>query len=153
LAKSGGHLPHAQAFLNKERHAVSRAERDGVANETSDRTTAFLRDAQAKGADYRGAVFRGTTPAEIDQLISGGVNRTTWSVSKDPEGSAHFAKKGGVLLTIPGNSGAVPVDGIEGSNTYNEALIPKGTRFKIKSERVVNGVRVVVLEPDPQGRS
>jgi hypothetical protein len=147
VAKAGGHSEAANTFLNKDRHAVSKAERDGSPNETSERTTKFLRDAQAAGADYKGAVYRGTTPAELEQILSGGANRTTWSVSKDPEGSAHFAKKGGVLLVMPKGHGAIPVDGLDGSNTFNEALIPKGSRWKIGSERNVKGVRVVNLEP------
>ena len=148
IAKAGGHSETMHTFLNKERHAVSKAERDGIPNETSDKTTAFLKEARAKGADYKGQVYRGTTPAELDQIVSGGGNRTTWSVSKDPEGSAHFAKKGGVLLVIPKNSGAIPVDGLDGSNTFNEALVPKGSKWKIAGERVANGVRVVTLSPD-----
>jgi hypothetical protein len=135
------------AFLNKERHAVSKAERDGTPNETSDKTNAFLREARAHGADYKGQVYRGTTPAELDQLLKGGHNTTTWSVSKDPEGSAHFAKKGGVLIVIPKGSGAIPVDGLENSNTFNEALIPKGSTWKVANERNANGVRVVTLAP------
>jgi hypothetical protein len=135
------------AFLNKERHAVSKAERDGTPNDTSDKTTAFLRQARAQGADYKGPVFRGTSPAELDQIIKGGHNVTTWSVSKDPEGSAHFAKKSGVMLIIPHGSGAIPVDGLEQSNTFNEALIPKGSKWKIAKEHTAGGVRIVTLHP------
>lgn len=146
VARARGHSEAADRFLNRDRHAVSKAERNGEANETSDAVTAFLHDAQQADADYKGTVYRGTTPAELDQIVGEGQNKTTWSVSKDPEGSAHFAKKGGVLLVMPKDHGAVPVDGLDGSNTYNEALIPRGTKFTIHSERVVKGVRVVTLQ-------
>lgn len=133
-------------FLNKDRARVSKAEWSGEPNETSDKVNSFLHTARAQGADYKGKVFRGTTAAELDHLTSHGTNKRTWSVSKDPEGSANFAKKGGVLLVIDKNSGAVPVDGIEGSHTFNEALLPKNTKFKITNRRKVNGVEVVNIQ-------
>jgi hypothetical protein len=146
VADKGGHSETMHRFLNVDRHAVSRAERDGAENELSEKTTAFLKEAKAKGADYKGPVYRGTTPAELEQIVSGGANRTTWSVSKDSEGSAHFAKKGGVLLVIERNSGAIPVDGLDNSNTFNEALVPKGSKWRIAAEETRDGMRVVKLE-------
>lgn len=147
VAKAGGYSGTLHNFLNQDRAAVSKSERDGTPNATSDHMTQFLREAHAKGADYKGAVYRGTTPAELDQITKGGANTTTWSVSKDPEGAAHFAKKGGVLLVMPKDHGAIPVDGIEGSNTFNEALVPKGSKWVVAGERNANGVRVVTLAP------
>jgi hypothetical protein len=147
VARATGHAETMHKFLNVDRHAVSRAEREGKAHEVSDRTNEFLREAQARGAVYRGQVFRGTNPAELEQIMSGGANTTTWSTSKDPEGAVHFAKKGGIFLVMR-HAGAVPVDGLEGSNTFSEALVPKGTRWKVTRERVTrSGVRVVHLEP------
>lgn len=146
VAAKGGHEETMHQFLNVDRHAVSLAERNGEPHATSDKTTAFLKEAQAAGADYKGQVFRGTTPAELEQIVAGGANKTTWSVSKDPEGSAHFAKKGGVLLVIKQNSGAIPMDSLKGSNTFNEALVPKGTSWRVAAERNHGGVRVVTLE-------
>lgn len=146
VAEAGGHHETMDRFLNVDRHAISKAERAGEPNETSDKVTAFLHEARAAGADYQGQVFRGTTPAELEQIVSGGHNTTTWSVSKDPEGSAHFAKKGGVLLVIPKDSGAIPMDGLKGSNTFSEALVPKGTRWRVAGERTgAHGVRIVTL--------
>lgn len=139
-------------FLNVDRAAVSRAERNGEPSDLSDQTTDYLRKAKAAGADYKGQVFRGTTPAELERIRSGGTNTSTWSVSKDPEGSASFAKKGGVLLTIKRGSGAIPVDGLENSVTFNEALMPKGTKLRIVSERSTKGgVKIVELAVDGDG--
>ena len=152
VAKASGHSETMNRFLNVDRASVSRAERNGEPSELSDATADYLKKAKAAGADYKGQVFRGTTPAELERIRSGGVNTTTWSVSKDPEGSASFAKKGGVLLTIKGNSGAIPVDGIDNSVTFNEALMPKGTRLKIASERTTkSGVMIVELTIDGDG--
>ncbi len=147
VARAGGHNEAVNNFLNVERAAVSRAERTGQPNATSDATTRFLHEARAAGADYRAPVYRGTNPAELDAILKGGTNPGTWSVSKDAEHSAPFAKKGGVLLVIKGRHGAIPTDGLDGSNTFSEALIPKGTKWRKASERNANGVRVVTLEP------
>lgn len=133
------------AFLNVERHAVSKAEREGLAHPTSEGANAFLRGAGKRDLAFTGVVYRGTTQAELAALERNGFNTTTWSVSKDPEGASHFAKKGKVLLVIERNSGAVPVDSIRGSNTFNEALIPRGTGFKQVGRKQVGDVTVVRL--------
>ncbi len=148
VAKASGRLGDVQNFLNVDRVRVSQDERAGRPNATSDGVTSFLRTAQAKGADYKGPVYRGTTQSELDNLLKHGSTTTTISVSKDPDGSAKFAKKGGVLIVMRRGMGAVPVDGIEGSNTFNEALVPKGTKVRVASQREKNGVKIVELERD-----
>jgi hypothetical protein len=148
VAKSSGRLADVQNFLNVDRVRVSQDERAGRPNATSDGVTAFLKEAHAKGADYKGPVYRGTTQSELDNLLAHKSTTTTISVSKDPDGSAKFAKKGGVLIVMKRGMGAVPVDGIEGSNTFNEALLPKGTKVKVVSQREKNGVKIVELERD-----
>lgn len=147
VAAKGGHGEAIDRFLNVERARASRDEREGRPNEASDRMNVFLREAQAAGATYDGPVFRGTSEAELQQILSGGKNQTTWSVSKDIEGAASFAKKSGVLLVIGRGSGAVPTDHLENSNTFNECLVPRGSRWKVSRERTVKGVRVVHLDP------
>lgn len=140
VAAKNGSLPEVQRFLNETRRAVSEGERAGAGGKTSDEVTRFLRDAQAQGATYDGPTYRGTSPAELESIRSGKTGHTM-SVSADADGARNFARKGGVLLEVEG--GAVPVDGIDGSNTYREALIPKGSQVSIVGERVEDGVRVV----------
>ncbi len=148
FAESHGHVDAANVFLNQQRHQISMAERQNQYNIASVNMNNFLRGAQKAGATFKGRVYRGTTAAELDQIRATGRNSTTWSVSKDPEGAAHFAKKGGVLLKFNKNSGTVPVDNIRGSVTYNEGLIPRGTSVRITKEYTRNGVRIVTLERD-----
>lgn len=146
-AKSGDHSTVLDRFLNSERAAVSKAEREAIKNEISDRVTEFLKQARNAGADYKGQVFRGMNKKELTKLLDDdSVNASTWSASKDPEGAKHFAKRGGVLVVIPENSGGIPVDGLTGSNTFNEVLIPKGMKWKVAGEEAKDGVTVVTLE-------
>lgn len=144
VAEKAGVLDEVQTFLNTNRRAVSEAERRGEANATSAGVTKFIAEAQEKGATYEGLVYRGTNDTELAQIREAGEVTHTLSVSKDIEGAAHFAKKGGVLLEIKNHP--VPVDGIEGSNTFAEALVGKGSPARIVGERVENGVRIVSIE-------
>lgn len=145
IASETSTAPELQDFLNRSRKAENAAERDGAERATSSAVTRFLRAAEERGATYDGPTYRGTSQAELDQLLKNGETVNTWSVSKDSEGATHFAKKGGVLLEIEPGAGAVPVDGIEGSNTFGEALVPKGQRFEVAGERTENGLRIVKL--------
>lgn len=147
VAVQTGHAEDVRRFLNFDRAGVSQAERRGTHHPLSDRVTRFLQAARSVGAEYKGPVFRGATKKELQYVVANGANPHTWSVSKDPEGSANFARRGGVMMIIEKGSGAVPVDGIDGSNTYNEALIPKGTRFRVASARAAHGVDIVTLKP------
>jgi hypothetical protein len=149
---ANGDLASILHFLNGQRRAISRAERAGVPNADSDRVNHFIRKAQDLGAVYSGPVYRGAKLYDLEHIKRTGTNINTWSVSKDPEGAEAFARRGGVLFEIPGDSGAVPVDHVDGSNTFSEALIPKGAKWSIVGERNESGLRVVTLEPAPGAR-
>lgn len=157
VAQKTGATPEVQDFLNRSRKAASAAQRAGEESGPSAAVTQFLASAERSGATYPGAVYRGTSPDELASLLKNGETAHTWSVSKDIEGARHFAQKNGVLLKIEGGSGAVPVDGIEGSNTFGEALIPAGQRFEVASDATENGIRTVTLRrvtaPDVGGGS
>ena len=144
LASETGADDALGTFLNKDRRAVGEAERARTPNATSDKVTDFLHEAQQRGATYDGLVYRGTSEAELEQIRRTGRATHTLSVSKDPEGAQAFGKKGGVVLEIEDHP--VPVDGVAGSNTFGEALVPKDEVAQIVSERVENGVRYVRLK-------
>ena len=146
VAQEGGFHETLDRFLNRDRQRVGQAEQAGLEDPTSTQVTDFLREAQASGATFGGPVYRGASQAELEHVLSTGENPSTWSVSKDPEGATRFAKKGGVLLEIGGQHGAVPVDHIEGSNTFGEALVPRGTQWRVAGEDTRDGLRVVKLE-------
>ena len=143
-ADSGAH-DALNTFLNERRRPISQKEFGAYEEPDSDAVNAFLKEAQAKGAVYNGPTFRGTTQKELDALLREGKTRRTWSVSKDPEGATGFAKKHGVLLKIEPGAGAVPTDGIQGSNTFGEALVAKETPFEVVGSTDENGVTVVTL--------
>jgi hypothetical protein len=143
VADESGTKEDLLKFLNQDRRRVSEGERAGSPQPLSDSVNRFLKVAEQKGATYNGPTYRGVSAGELEAFRSQGESTHTWSVSKGREGADHFGK-GGAVLEIHG--GAVPVDGIEGSNTFDEALIPKGTPFTIKGERAENGVRVVMVE-------
>lgn len=147
IAQDGGHTQAILRFLNGERKSVSLAERAGQPHELSDAITGFLQDAQAKGATYDGPVYRGSNEADLKHLLRTGQNANSWSVSKGTDGALHFAKKGGVLFKISADSGAVPVDGVPGTNTFEEAIIPKGTRWRVTGTTMDGTTKIVSLEP------
>lgn len=136
-------LPLVQRYLNETRQANGLAERAGMHRETSAAMNGFVRDAEAAGHAYNGTVYRGATPSELERVLQGGVTPSTWSASKSVEGAMPFAKKGGVLFEIEG--GAVPTDGIPGSNTFEEALVPHGAPMKVVGRRNEGGIEIVTL--------
>lgn len=153
VAEQSGTKPELQRFLNENRRAVSEGERAGVESETSKEVTRFLHEAQKEGATYDGLVYRGTNERELKQILKTGRANHTLSVSQDIEGAQGFAKKpgNGVLLEIKDHP--VPVDGIEGSNTFSEALIPKDSPARIVGERVENGQRIVTVQMGPDAEA
>lgn len=144
LARESGSSDALDRFLNHDRRSISEAERTGAENATSEKVTSFLHEAQARGATYDGPVYRGTNEAELEQIRKNGRATHTLSVSQDLEGADAFSKKGGVLLEIKDHP--VPVDGVEGSNTFSEALIPKDSPARIIGEREEGGRKIVTLQ-------
>lgn len=137
-------LPLVQRYLNETRAANGLAERAGYPRETSAAMNGFLRDAETAGHTYKGTVYRGATPSELERVMQGGATPSAWSVSKNIEGAMPFAKKGGVLFEIEG--GAVPTDAVPGSNTFEEALIPHGAPLRVAGRRNENGIEIVTLK-------
>jgi hypothetical protein len=151
LADTVGKTDALDSFLNRERKAVSLAERAKAENKLSNEVNDFLKQAQKQGAVYEGRVYRGTNETELSQIRESGRTTHTLSASTERDGAEHFAKKGGVLLEIEDHP--VPMDGIAGSNTFNETLIPKGSTASIVGEREVDGIRVVTLKISPAAAS
>ena len=140
-------LPLVQRYLNETRAANGLAERAGFPRETSAAMNGFLKDAESAGHLYKGKVYRGATPSELERVLQGQATPSAWSVSRSVDGAMPFAKKGGVLFEIEG--GAVPTDGVPGSNTFEEALIPHGAPLRVVGRRNENGIEIVTLKrPD-----
>lgn len=143
LAAEHPDLPLVQRYINETRMANGIAERAGMPRETSAGMNGFLRDAEAAGHTYKGTVYRGATPSELERILQEGVTPSAWSAAKSVEGAMPFAKKGGVLFEIEG--GAVPTDGIPGSNTFEEMLVPHGSPIRVVGRRNEGGIEIVTL--------
>lgn len=126
-------------FLNVARADVSKAERGlAVAPERAARVDELktrVKQALEELADEEGTYFRGSrlTPEDVAELQTGTYQaKNTWSLARNEEHAAAFAKKAGpdgVMFRVRGR--AANADAIPGSNTFEEHLMPAGKTFKV----------------------
>jgi hypothetical protein len=159
--------PRAADYLNRDRALSSLYEREGYdalvakvgpdrAREVAESTRAMQRALESKrpeSAANPSTVYRGAklTPDEIRALESGEYsNPNIWSVGTDCSRAEGFLRKPEpgrepVLFEIDERS-AVGTDDIAGSNTFEEALMPGGRKFKVGPARTeeIGGRRVRV---------
>jgi hypothetical protein len=136
-----------QEYLNVERMRANESNRYGIPNKLTDQVNGILSNAQAQGNAYAGPVYRGMSKAELDSVLGSGSNKSIWSVGSTMDRAlAHARGPDSVIVEIPGHSGAVPVGGVPGSNTFEEALVPKGTGWRLAGQRDVGGRTVYTLE-------
>lgn len=128
-----------------------------------------LSDAERAGNVYRGVVYRGMKldEDEVQKILksrseqNGVLKRTPyendniWSVSPSREGAEGFAKgklkpgQRGVLFEIEQQS-AVPVNHVPETNTFDEALIGSGKKYRVVSHHIRDdGVMEVKLSEAP----
>lgn len=154
-------LPNVQQFLNEDRAVASLLEREGFdaaakrygadrAKRALDATrgaTRALKAAAETADDQVAVVYRGEkSPGKIPKAGETITTKHTWSVSEDAQHAGAFAGDGGVLYEIRQKRSAVPVDGVPGSNTFNEALIPARSKMRVAGTRQEGGLTVVTLE-------
>jgi len=157
---SGGDIsdPRATNYLNRDRALSSLLEREGYdalvnkvgperARQVLESTRAMqgaLKELGGSSAANPTTVYRGAhmSPEDIAAMERAGTyrNQNIWSVGTERSRAEGFLAgkpspvREPVLFEI-GERSAVKADDIPGSNTYEEALIPKGRKFKVGPAR------------------